>query len=49
MALICNYALRLQYLNAGMVIHEGVDEEITWEKGKVYPLPAVLSPTPTLD
>jgi hypothetical protein len=26
-----------------------VNEDIAWEKGKVYPLAAVLSPTPTLD
>jgi hypothetical protein len=26
-----------------------VDEEITWEKRKVYPFSTILSPTPTLD
>jgi len=44
-----NYALRLQYIKSSMVIHESVDEEITWEKGKVYPLSTIPSPTPTLD
>jgi hypothetical protein len=44
-----HYALRLHYLKPGMVIHESVDEEVAREKGKVYSLLAILSPTPTLD
>ena len=44
-----NYALRLQYVKANIGIHGGVDEEIAWEKGKVYPLSTIPSTAPTLD
>ena len=44
-----NYALRLQYIKASIDIHESADEEIPWEKGKIYPLSTILSTAPTLD
>jgi len=44
-----NYAIRLQYLEMAISIHQRPDKEITWEEGEVDSLSTVLSTTPSLN